>query len=97
MNLLEVRYTTENEEVVALQTEEDLLQFVTQLCWEKFKWTPLLEISEGIIFVHSETWEDDFYSEEGAKEWIEKEIDFNNESDSSFFYKLKRHLQIEIS
>lgn len=95
MNLIEIRYDDGKEEVVELQTEEDFLQFVTQLCWDKFQWTPLLEICEGIIFVHSETWEDDFYSEEGSKEWIEKGIDFESESDKVFFKNLKKYLQIE--
>lgn len=97
MNLLEVRYTIGNEEVVELQTEEDFLQFVTQLCWEKFQWTPLLEICDGVIFVHSDTWEDNFFSKYGADVWREEGIDFETESDVSFFNKLKKYLRIETS
>lgn len=96
MNLLEGRYTIRNEEIIEVQTEEDFLQFVTELCWDIFEWTPLLEICEDIIFVHSETWDEDFISIEGVQEWKKKNIDLENDSDSEFFSKLKKILQIEV-
>lgn len=96
MNLLEIRYIDKTEQIVELQTEEDFLQFVTQLCWDIFEWTPLLEICEGIIFVHSETWDEDFISIEGVQEWKKNNIDLENDSDSEFFSKLKKILQIEV-
>lgn len=65
MNFIEIRYMDGDKNVVELQTEGNLLQFVTQLCWNKFEWTPSLEICYGIVFVHSDTWQDDFYSEKG--------------------------------
>lgn len=95
MNLLEVRYTIGNEKVIEIQTEEDFLQFVTQLCWEKFQWTPLLEICDGVIFPHSETWGKDYYSEDGNREWIQQNIDIENDSDEKFFEKLKKLLKIK--
>lgn len=95
MNLLEIRYDDGKEEVVQLQTEEDFLQFVTELCWEKFQWTPLLEICDGVIFVHSETWGKDYYSEVGKREWLQKNIDIENDSDSIFYGKLKNLLKIK--
>ncbi|MEK4649661.1 hypothetical protein MKY22_17270 [Exiguobacterium sp. FSL W8-0210] len=95
MNLLEIRYNDGKEEVVQLQTEEDFLQFVTELCWERFQWTPLLEICDGIIFVHSETWEKDYYSESGKKEWLRKNIDIENDSDCIFYEKLKKLLKFK--
>lgn len=97
MNLLEIRYIDRNEQVVELQTEEDFLQFVTQLCWDKFEWTPLLEICEGTVFVHSETWDDDFISSVGVKEWKDKNIDIERDCDEEFYKKLKEVLQIEVS
>ncbi|WP_214846350.1 hypothetical protein [Exiguobacterium sp. S90] len=95
MNLLEIRYTAGKEEIAQLQTEEDFLQFVTELCWDNFEWTPLLEVCDGIIFVHSDTWQDDFYSEKGNSEWLHKEIDIENDSDATFFMKLKKTLKIQ--
>lgn len=95
MNLLEIRYIDRNERVVELQTEEDFLQFVTQLCWDIFEWTPLLEVCDGIVFVHSETWQDDFYSEKGNLEWLHQEIDIENDSDITFFLKLQKKLKIQ--
>lgn len=97
MNLLEVRYTNGNEEIVQLQTEEDSLQFVTELCWDKFEWTPLLEICEGTVFVHSETWEEDLISSVGVQEWKNKNIDLESDCDDEFYKKLKALLQIEVS
>lgn len=96
MNLLEIRYDEGKEEVVQLQTEEDFLQFVTELCWEKFQWTPLLEVCDGIIFVHSDTWQDDFYSEKGYSEWLSNEIDIEHDSDTTFFLKLQTKLEISV-
>lgn len=96
MNLLEVRYTIRNKEIIEVQTEEDFLQFVTELCCDTFEWTPLLEICEGIIFVHSETWENDFFSDKGLQEWKQNNIDIENESDSEFFSKIIAFLQIEV-
>ncbi|OAI82167.1 hypothetical protein AYO36_15895 [Exiguobacterium sp. KKBO11] len=96
MKLLEIRYDDGKEEVIELRNEEDFLEFVTQLCWEKFQWTPLLEICEGIIFVHSETWEDDFFSQEGVQEWLQNNIDIENDSDEVFFLKIKKLLKIRI-
>lgn len=87
MNLLKIRYDDGKEKVIEWQNEEDFLEFVTQLYREKFQWTPLLEICEGIIFVHSETLEDDFYSQEGVQEWLQNNIDIENDSDGVFFWK----------
>lgn len=84
MNLIEIRYMDGDKNVVELQTEEDFLRFVTQLCWNKFEWTPLLEICDGIVFVHSDTWQDDFYSEKGCSEWLSKGIDIEHDSDTTF-------------
>jgi len=95
MNLLEIRYDNGKEEVIQLQTEEDFLQFVTELCWERFQWTPLLEICDGVVFAHSETWEKDYYSEAGKKEWLQKNIDIENDSDDIFYEKLKNLLKIK--
>ncbi|MDI3236479.1 hypothetical protein QK289_15815 [Exiguobacterium antarcticum] len=96
MNLLEVKYTNGNEKVIEVQTEEDFLQFVTALCWERFQWTPLLEICDGIVFVHSDTWQDDFYSETGCSEWLRKDIDIEHDSDITFFMKLQIKLEIQV-
>lgn len=93
MNLLEVRYTNGNEKIIEVQTEEDFLQFVTALCWDEFEWTPLLEVCDGIVFVHSDTWQDDFYSEQGNSEWLSKGIDIEHDSDTTFFIKLQKKLE----
>lgn len=90
-----MRYNDAKEEVIQLQTEEAFLQFVTELCWEKFQWTPLLEICDGVIFPHSETWEKDYYSEDGNREWLQQNIDIENDSDEIFFEKLKKILKIK--
>lgn len=95
MNLIETRYDDGKEEVIQLLTEEDFLQFVTQLCWDIFEWTPLLEVCDGIVFVHSETWQDDFYSGKGNLEWLHEEIDIENDSDITFFLKLQKKLKIQ--
>lgn len=96
MNLLEIRYDNEKEEVVEFQTEEDFLQFITQLCWDKFEWTPLLEVCDGIVFVHSDSWQKDFYSEKGNLEWLNEEIDIEHDSDTVFFKKLQKKLKIKV-
>lgn len=96
MNLLKVRYTIGNDEVIEVQTEEDFLQFVTALCWDKFKWTPLLEVCDGIVFVHSDTWQNDFYSESGNLEWLNEEIDIEYDSDTTFFIKLQKKIEIQV-
>lgn len=87
MNLLEIKYTDGNEEVIELQTE---------LCWDKFEWTPLLEVCDGIVFVHSDTWQGDFFSEKGNSEWLSKEIDIEHDCDTTFFMKLQKNLEIQV-
>lgn len=84
------------KELETINCEEELLDIVTHLCWEKMKWTPLLAIHEGHIFIHSETWEPDFMSLEGVEEWKQIGIDIEKESDYDFLHKLKKHLNIDI-
>lgn len=66
--------------------------------WRRFSSvcnSTLLEISEGIVFVHSETWNEDFISDDGVLEWLGKGIDIENDSDTIFYEKLKKQIQIE--
>ncbi|TCI25274.1 hypothetical protein EVJ32_10765 [Exiguobacterium sp. SH5S4] len=93
-----VHFLDTNETEVC-EHECDVREVLEQMSWDKHKWTPVLQENvhddEFIMYVHSETYEDDMYSEEGIESWQERGYDLH--CDGTFWEKFQEEFKVKVT
>lgn len=71
----------DTDEKATYDDAADLKEALEQMSWEKHKWTPILqedvEDGEFSLFVHSDTFDEEIFSQSGARAWELRGYDLN--------------------
>jgi len=88
----------DTKETFTFDDESDVKEILEQISWEKHEWTPLLQENihddEFILYVHSETYDEEIYSEEGIKSWEARGYDLDDDGD--FWERFQKEFNIRV-